>query len=346
MRILHVTYPYISTPPKGYGGSEKVASQIVEGLVKRGHEVHLLATGDSITKANLHYIYEKQLTLSKFSPHYNIRQHLFAKYLVKYLDIDIVHNHMGEFGYNIIQEDINIGNLYPLGERNITTMHNDYQVRKGTCVAISKNQGKRLGLDKVVYNAIEPEKYIYSDQKEDYMLFLGNCVPGKGVEVAIQVAKDLNYKLIMCLKIDKGTDIEKYYNNTIKPMLVGTENLITVSGIVTIEKKLELFSKAKVFLMPISWDEPFGLVMLEAMASGTPVVAYNRGSVPEVIANHKSGYIIEANNYEMFRLYTEQTIKSNIVKEYAPKKCLEQAKKFSVDRMVDSYLKVYEEVLR
>lgn len=337
MRILHVTYPYISTPPKGYGGSEKVASQIVEGLVKRGHEVHLLATGDSVTKANLHYIYEKQLTLSKFSPYYNIDQVFKARDLASRMNIDIVHNHMGEFGYDEL-----------FGNRVITTMHNDYKVRIGTCVAISKNQAKRLCLDKVVYNAIEPEKYIYSEDKEDYMLWLGNCIPVKGAEVAIKLAKDLNYKLVMCLKIDKGTDIEKYYNNTIKPMLKGTEKLITIKGIVSIEEKLKLYSKAKVFLMPISWDEPFGLVMLEAMASGTPVVAYNRGSVPEIISHTKSGYIVEANNYEMFRLYVKQSLdRSDIIpKQYVSGWCLEQAKKFSVERMVDGYEKIYKEMLR
>ena len=333
-KILHITYPYISTPPVGYGGSEKVCSQIVEGLVKKGHKVELVATGDSITKANLHYIYPKQLTLSKFSPYYNIQQHLFAKELVKYLNVDIVHNHMGEFGYDIIQ-----------GKKTVTTLHNDYQVRKGTCVAISKNQAKRLGINKVVYNAIETEKYVYSDVKEDYMLFLGNCQPGKGVETAIQVSKDLNYKLVMCLKIDKGTDIEKYYNTKIKPMLKGTDKLITVKGIVSIEEKLKLFSKAKVFLMPISWDEPFGLVMLEAMASGTPVVSYNRGSVPEVIDNGRSGFVIGEGHYNLFQESVGRILYDDVL-AILPANCLNQAKKFSVDRMVEGYLKVYEEVLR
>lgn len=333
-KILHITYPYIKTPPAGYGGSEKVCSQIVEGLVDRGHEVHLVATGDSITKANLHYIYPKQLSLSNFSPYYNIKQYLFAKELVKYHSIDIVHNHMGEFGYSVIQ-----------GKKNVSTMHNDYRVRKGTCVAISNNQAERLGLSQVVYNAIETEKYIYSDEKEDYMLFLGNCQRGKGVETAIQVAKDLNYKLVMCLKIDKGTEIEKYYNNSIKPMLKGTEKLITIKGIVSSEEKLELYSKAKVFLMPINWPEPFGLVVLEAMSSGTPVVAFNRGSMQEIVTD-KTGFVVKAGDYNLYKLAVSQILFANKTVNIKPIDCLEQAKKFSVDRMVEGYLKVYEEVLK
>lgn len=333
MRILHITYPYISTPPLGYGGSEKVASQIVEGLVERGNDVHLVATGDSTTKAKLHYIYSKHLTLANFSPYYNIQQHLFAKELVRYLGIDIVHNHMGEFGYNIIQ-----------GKKNITTLHNDYKIRRGTCVAISKNQAQRLGVNQVVYNAIQPEKYVYSEDKENYMLWLGNCIPAKGAEVAIRLAKELNYKLVMCLKIDKGTEIEKYYNTVIKPALKGTENLITVKGIVDKEEKLQLYSKAKVFLMPISWDEPFGLVVLEAMSSGTPVVAFNRGSMKEIVTD-KTGFVIKAGNYPLYKLAVSQILFAGRNVNIKSADCLELAKKFSVDRMVEGYLRVYEGVL-
>lgn len=328
MKILHVAYPYISIPPKGYGGSERVASQIVEGLVGKGHEVHLVATGDSVTKSNLHYIYDKQLTLSKSSPYHAIKQHLFAKELVKYLGIDIVHNHMGEFGYEIIQ-----------GKRNVTTLHNDYNTRAGTCVAISQNQAQRLGLKQVVYNAIEPEKYIYSEDKEDYMLFLGNCSKAKGVETAIRISKDLNYKLIMCLKIDEGQ--REYFNKILKPMLKGTESLIEVKGIVSMKEKLQLYSKAKVFLMPIEWDEPFGLVMLEAMASGTPVVAYDRGSVPEVVFHYGSGLVAEPEDYDMFKTYVDASLRHPI----PSKECLEQAKKFNVERMVDGYEKIYKELI-
>lgn len=334
MRILHVTYPYISLPPKGYGGSERVASQIVEELVKRGHEVHLLATGDSTTKAELDFIYDKQLTLANFSPYYNIKQYLFARELAKCYRIDVIHNHMGEFGYNVMYKNT-----------TITTMHNDYNVRKRICVAISKNQAQRLRLNKVVYNAIETDKYIYSDKKDKFMLFLGNCIPEKGVEVAIQLAKDLHYPLVMCLKIDKGTGIEKYYNNTIKPMLKGTDKLITIKGIVSLEEKLKLYSKAKVFLMPISWNEPFGLVMLEAMASGTPVVAYNRGSVAEIINDGRSGYIIGGENYYSFKEYVGRILYDNL-SLISSTNCLKQAKKFSVEKMVDGYEKIYKEMLK
>ncbi len=330
MRVLHVTYPYISTPPKGYGGSEKVASQIIEELVKRGHEVHLLATGDSVTKTNLHYVYPEQLSLANNSPYYNIQQYLKAKELVGRFKIEIVHNHMGEFGYEI------------LPDRTLTTMHNDYKVRIGHCVAVSQNQAQRLGLTKFAYNAIEVDKYEYSEEKEDFMLWLGNCMPGKGPEVAIKLAKELNTKLVMCLKVDKGTKIEEYYNEKIVPALKGTEGLIEVKGIVLLEEKLNLYAKTKVFLMPISWDEPFGLVMLEAMSSGTPVVGYSRGAVAEVISHCESGYIAPPNDYTTFKGYVEETLKGKI----NPKKCLEQAKKFNVERMVDSYEKIYREVLK
>ena len=330
MRILHVTYPYISTPPKGYGGSERVASQIVEELVKRGHEVHLLATGDSATKANLHYVYPEQLTLGNSSPYYNIQQHLEAKKVAKSLGIEIVHNHMGEFGYEI------------LPDKTVTTMHNDYKVRVGHCVAISQNQTQRLGLEKFVYNAIEVDKYKYSEEKEDFMLWLGNCMPGKGPEVAIRLAKELNTKLVMCLKIDKGTEIEEYYNEKIVPALKGTEGLIEVKGIVLLEEKLNLYAKTKVFLMPISWNEPFGLVMLEAMSSGTAVVAYSCGAVPEVISHGESGYVAAPDDYTAFKNYVKKTLKGEI----ASKRCLEQAKKFTVERMVDGYENIYEEILR
>ncbi len=329
MKILQVAYPYISTPPKGYGGSERVASQIVEELVKRGHEVHLLATGDSVTKAKLHYVYPEQLTLANGNSYYNIQQYLKAKELVKTLGIEIVHNHMGEAGYEI------------LPGRNVTTMHNDYKLKLGHCVAISQNQAQRVGLTKVAYNAIEVDKYTYSEEKEDFMLWLGNCMRGKGPEVAIKLAKDLKVKLVMCLKVDKGTTVEDYYNERIVPALKGTKGLVEVKGIVLLKEKLRLYAKAKVFLLPISWNEPFGLVMLEAMSSGTPVVGYSYGSVPEIISHGESGYIAPPDDYTAFKKYVKQALKGKI----SPKKCLEQAKKFSVERMVDSYEKIYQDVL-
>jgi glycosyltransferase involved in cell wall biosynthesis len=252
---------------------------------------------------------------------------------------DIIHNHAGWWGITLSQYT-----QIPV----VTTMHNDYlpldtpefEFFKNSCyyVAISKNQQQlNIGLNfaGVVYNAIDTSHYPMVNEKKDYLLFLSNMSKEKGADTAVKVAKDLNENLILSSKIDKGPQ-QDFFEAEVKPYV--DDKQIIFYPPVDQKTKQALFAQAKCFLFPIDWEEPFGLVMLEAMASGTPVVAYKRGSVPEVIQDGKTGFFVES--------YQELLAAVKKVGGISPDSCRAHVEKFfSVKTMTDNYLAVYEKII-
>jgi glycosyltransferase involved in cell wall biosynthesis len=186
-----------------------------------------------------------------------------------------------------------------------------------------------------VYNSTDINKYKFCEKKEDYMFFVGNSTKTKGPDLAIKVARRVKGKLIMATKVDDK--YRNFFNSAIKPYADG-KNMILHEKI-SFEKKLDLYQHAKCLLFPIRWEEPFGLVMIEAMACGTPVVAMNRGSVPEVIKHGETGFV--ADNYGEFVEYVKR------VDEIDPRKCRKWVEKnFTIGKMTDGYLKVYKKLLK
>ncbi|HDD46400.1 MAG TPA: glycosyltransferase family 4 protein [Candidatus Aenigmarchaeota archaeon] len=339
MKIAQVAPPVLSVPPKKYGGTEKIVSHLTEALVERGHEVILYASGDSRTKARLKFTYKKAIGIDYIDP-----VHYFTHTINAYRDaekegVDIIHNHTGQFGIAWAMHS-NIP--------TVTTLHNDYLLiprtpqQKLFCkttsyVAISKNQKKRLkGLNfiDVVYNCIDINVYAFSEEKGDYLFFIGNIVPHKGPDIAVKIAKELNEKLIMVGKIDKVQ--EPFFNEKIKPY-VDNKNIFFYTDL-PLKKIVELYQHAKCLIFPLQWEEPFGLVMAEAQSCGTPVVAFNRGSVPEVVKHGVTGFVVKT--YEEFLKAIEN------VDKISPKKCRKWVEKmFTIEKMVKHYERVYEKVL-
>ncbi|UCD02828.1 MAG: glycosyltransferase family 4 protein, partial [Candidatus Aenigmatarchaeota archaeon] len=329
MRIAQVVPPVVPTPPKLYGGTERVASMLTEELVRRGHRVTLYATGDSKTKAKLKYLVKEATGIGNCSTLLNMAQvNLAFRESDKF---DIIHNHAGFFS---------IASSKYMDRPTLTTMHNDYlspklkefeYFKKAThFVCISKKQEKRLkGLRSagVVYNATDTDKYRFCDEKRDYFLFLGNIYKHKGPDIAIRAAKKLGKKMVISGKYDKGRQ-ELWFNKFIKPHINRKD--VVFYPLIPFEKKLDLYQHARCLLFPIRWEEPFGLVMIEAMSCGTPVVAMNRGSVPEIIKHGETGFV--ADNYNDFLKYTKK------VDEIDPKDCRRWVeKKFSIGAMTDGY---------
>ena len=340
MRIAQLAQVCVPVPPTKYGGTELAISLLTEELVRRGHEVTLFAAGDSQTSAKLHYSFKKTTGIEKDTPIAELASVSEAfRYIKNDGGFDIIHNHAGWWGIALAQYA-----QIPA----VTTMHNDYlpldtpefEYFKDSCyyVAISENQ-KRLnaGLNfaGVVYNAIDTGHYQVEKEKKGYLLFLGNMRKEKGADTAVKIARDLNEKLILSSKIDKGPQ-QDFFEAEVKPYV--DDKQIIYYPPVDQKTKQVLFTQAKCFLFPIDWEEPFGLVMLEAMASGTPVVAYKRGSVPEIIRDGKTGFVVES--YEEFLAAVKK------IGCISPDDCRAHVEKyFSVKIMTDNYLAVYEKIL-
>ncbi|NOR22961.1 MAG: glycosyltransferase [Desulforhopalus sp.] len=340
MKIAQITQVCVPVPPKEYGGTELVVSLLTEELVRRGHDVTLFATGDAVTKAKLHSTYKEAVGFERDTPIMHLASVSEAfKYISEDGGFDIIHNHAGHWGITLSQFSET-----PV----VTTLHNDYFTPGdpafeyfrdiGYYVAISRNQMKMLaGLNfaGMVYNAIDTTSYTLTREKEDYLLFFGNMSRLKGADIAVKTALDLRKKLIICSKIDSGAN-QDFFDAEVKPYV--DNRRIIFHPPVGQKTKHDMFSKARCFLFPIDWEEPFGLVMIEAMACGTPVVAYKRGSVPEVIMDGQTGFVVET--YEEFLAAVKK------VDQISPEACRQHVEEnFSVQRMTASYLEAYRTII-
>lgn len=337
LKIAQLAQPILSTPPKFYGGTERIVSVLTEELVRRGHDVTLFATGDSKTTAKLMYKYKEHIGIDKFRPVHTLTQVSWA--FDQADKFDLIHNHAEVFCLPLAR-----GSKTPV----VTTLHNDYIKQKSpefeyfkdasNFVCISKKQEKRLGginSAGVVYNSTDTEKYKFQSKKEDYIFFIGNLRPSKGPDIAVRIAKQMNEKMKMAVKIDE--DCEDFFSKNVKPYVDGRN--ILLKKIVSLEEKIKLYQNAKCLVFPIRWEEPFGLVLIEAMSCGTPVVAFGRGSVPEIVKHGETGFI--AKDEKEFKKYIKR------IDEIDPKTCRRWVEKnFSIRAMTDGYENVYKKLVK
>ncbi len=340
MRILLLAPLWETVPPPAYGGTEAVISLLSDGLALAGHDVTLFASGGSTTLGNLHWVYPRSLRtaydLRDPSP-YGWLHNAIA--LSKAEEFDIVHNHSGELAmamshliktpmlttmHDLITPDAKIIWDYYQGFYNTVS----YAQRKSMPKIANRNF---IG---VVYNAIEVETFPYCEQKEDYLLFLAHIAPKKGTHHAIEVAKRLGKKLLIAGKVDRVG--REYFAKEIEPKIDGKQ--IQFLGEADAEQKRALYARAYCLLAPLTWEEPFGLTMVEAMACGTPVIAFSRGAAPELIVEGKTGYLVSD---------VEEMVKAVYrIDQIEPRYCREHVKQnFDAPRMVKDYLATYEKVL-
>jgi glycosyltransferase involved in cell wall biosynthesis len=312
-----------------------------DGLAEAGHDVTLFATGDSITKARLEYVFDiapgskaiNDVTLDTTHTLFSLRDvrdrfevlHVHTPFSALAAAIETgvptVHTLHGSFTPEMIR-------LYDLvGDR-------------GWFVAISEAQKRfheSLRYGGVVYNGIDMAFYSYNTQKEDFILFLGRAAPEKGWRRAIEAAKVAGEHLVSAVKIAHPTEQEEWEKN-IEPILPKDWTLL---GEISQEEKVDLLRRAKAVLFPIDWAEPFGLVMTEAMACGTPVIATPRGSVPEVIEDGVTGWIVSVENFAQ-----EAAEKLKHLDEIDPQAGRERVQRlFSKEAMVAGYEGVFERVV-
>ncbi|HYD34986.1 MAG TPA: glycosyltransferase family 4 protein [Vitreimonas sp.] len=340
MRIVQVAPLEESVPPKKYGGTELVIHNVTEELVKKGHEVYLLGAGDSETSAHLIPILPQSLR-KMYSPEEIDTWRDFLKIFhistilktIRDLKPDIVHNH---YAWRLIQFlDFIDCPVYSTMHGPLTKIQERYvyqQYPEANYISISNNQRKalpELNWVKTIYNGIEVEKFELGTGQRDYFVFLGRTTPDKGLKEIIHMIKKTSHQLKIAAKVD--TTDQAYFEQEIKPFIDGQQ--IEFLGEVDHAGKVALLKKAKALLLWLNWEEPFGLVVTEAMACGTPVIVNRRGSMPELIIEGQTGFLV--NTIEEMAAQLDNTDR------VSPQDCRAHVEaNFSAAKMADEYLEL------
>ena len=349
LRIAQIAPPWIEVPPKKYGGTELIVSYLTEELIKKGHDVTLFASGTSKTQAKLVSAFPKALYwkgISWADSYYSLFHALTA--FERAEDFDIIHNHYGYFGLcfsHLVKTPMvtTYHGDFALAEKNFGKYKILKKLRHLPFVSISNSQRKfsslKLNFVTTIYNGIDVEKFQFNAKPGKYLTWLGRITPKKGLLGAIKVAKKLNLPLKIAAKIDKNcsSDVE-FYEKEIKPLIDG-KKIIFLGEIEGYREKSNFLKNSLALLNPITWNEPFGLVMIEAMACGTPVIVFNQGSAKEVVEDGKTGFVVKNIN-EMVRAVKK-------IDRISRKACRQRVEKhFTYQEMVSSYEKIYYKILR
>lgn len=351
MKILMLSPVEERVPPRKYGGTELVVYNLVEGLVKRGHQVTLAASGDSITSANLYVLTKRALRVRL---NHQKEQSLKLREALKYIavaralklaskdEFDIIHNHIG---WRILPFS------FLMKVPMVTTLHgpltDDYQravygqFKKANLISISDNQREPapdLNYAATVYNGIRINEFVFNAKPQDYFAFLGRISPEKGIYFAIQAARQAKIELRIAAKIDLVD--QEFYRTKIKPLIDGKQ--IKYVGELTHQQKIIFLKNARALINPTNWQEPFGLVMIEAMACGTPVIGTRRASAPEIVIDGKTGFLVNPDN--PVPAIVKAIAKLDQIKRLDCRARVEQG--FTADHMVENYIKAYKKVIR
>jgi glycosyltransferase involved in cell wall biosynthesis len=334
MRIGVIAPAVLSVPPKGYGGTERIVSVITEGLVARGHDVSLFASGDSQTSAKLISVFDEACGLHGAANAGDEAYHEVAAFL-RANEFEVVHDHSWFGGY--------FGALVASSVPIVTTLHQSGFPDGGRShrligdrikfVAVSDEQ-RRANPDvawaATIHHGLDLDQHPFREDKDDYLVFVGRAIPQKGPELAVEAARRAGRHLKMVVKCDEDFEIE-HWERHVAPVLTGEEEVLVGAGH---DEKMRCVAGATGMLFPITWEEPFGLVVAEAAACGTPVIAFARGSTPELIDDGVTGFLV--------RSVEEMVDAVPKLAGLSPRACRERAERmFSVDSMVGRYEKLF-----
>lgn len=339
MRIAQISPLIESVPPRQYGGTERVVSYLTEELVSMGHEVTLFASGDSVTKANLEAVYPLALRLdANVTDHQTHHLIMFEKLFAKSDEFDIIHFHTGTLHFPLCRRlmvptltthhgRLNLPELLPLFR----------EFDELPFVSISDSQRQPIpwaNWQGTVYNGIPDDLLSFHPERGKYLAFLGRISPEKRVDRAIAIAQRTGMDIKIAAKIDK-VDME-YFNSQIRPLL--KDPRVEFLGEISDQDKNDFLGNAHALMFPIDWPEPFGLVMIEAMACGTPVIAYRRGSVPEVMNSGVTGFIVDDLDEAIKAVEQVDVLDRQLCRR-------EFETRFTARRMAKDYLEVFERLL-
>ncbi|MGQ0607745.1 MAG: glycosyltransferase family 4 protein [Chloroflexota bacterium] len=340
MRIAQVAPLYESVPPHTYGGTERVVSYLTEELVRQGHEVTLFASGDSETDATLVACAPRSLRLDDdvIDPiaHLVYQLECVAAEAHRF---DVIHWHLDYFHFPMSRR---------LGIPQVTTLHGRLDIGDlkpvydefGDMPVVSISNDQRAPLPQAnwvatVHHGMPPDELVARTEPGDYLAFLGRISPEKRADRAIEVARRADVPLRIAAKVDDAD--RQYFEEEVEPLL--GDSHVEFIGEVGRDIKGELLANARALIFPIDWSEPFGLVMIEAMACGTPVIAYRLGSVPEVITDGVNGFIVDDIDGAV-----EAVGRLGEIDRARCRATFEE--RFTVERMARDYLRVYERLIR
>jgi glycosyltransferase involved in cell wall biosynthesis len=338
MKVAQVAPLFESVPPKAYGGTERVVSYLTEELVRQGHDVTLFASGDSVTQATLVPAVAESVRPS--GAYYSwLAYHMIEMDLVEQMaeSFDVIHFHTDYLHFPVLKR---------LRVPHVTTLHGRldlpefaplYRRFAGVpFISISDHQRRPVpwaDWRATVHHGLPRDSYPFQPQIGDYFVFIGRISPEKRVDRAIEIALHCDIPLYIAAKIDTADDA--YFNDRIKPLL--RHPLVQFVGEVGEQAKRELLTHARALLFPIDWPEPFGLVMIEAFSCGTPVIAYANGSVPEIMEDGVTGFVVHDQDEAVRAAKKIHTIDR--------KQCRAAfERRFTAECMAEKYLRAYQQL--
>lgn len=336
MRIAQIAPLIESVPPKLYGGTERVVAYLTEELIRQGHDVTLFASGDSRTKAKLVPTCEQALRLSggfsdSLAAHLTMVEHVVRRAR----EFDVLHFHIAPLHYPAVRR---------LGLTHLTTLHGRLDLPElgplyceySEVPVVSISDAQRLPLPHAhwvgtVYHGLPEEAFRFTPEPEDYLAFIGRISPEKRADRAIAIATACGWRLRIAAKVDPVDSV--YFDTEIKPLL--DNPLVDFIGEIGEAQKRDFLGKARALLFPIDWPEPFGLVLIESLAYGTPVIAFRGGSVSEVLDDGETGFIVENMDEAI-----AATRRAGELSRVACRQSFER--RFTAARMASAYLDLYD----
>ena len=350
LRIAQVGTIWERTPPKLYGGTERVVYELTEELVAMGHSVTLFATADSHTSAKLHPTYPRAAYRDKI-PWENFLYPLdHISEVFKLADeFDIIHVHLNrsqDYAALVLAEYVTTPVVFtlhfmlPTIDQKERKDRNMFLMKYSQCSFVSISEAQRtlkLHYEATIHNGLDFTKWIVPKKPGKDLVWIGRFIHDKGPKEAIAVAKKLRMNLILAGKIDLlKKDSRDYFEKEIKPHIDGKQ--IKYIGEVNDTQKINLLKKAKVLLNPINWNEPFGLTSIEAMAMGVPVIAFDRGPMREIIVNGKTGFVVKNIQQMAKAVALAEVLNRTLISQYAKSH-------FSASAMAEKYVEVYQSLI-
>ena len=339
LRIAQLAPLYESVPPHGYGGTERVVSYLTEELFRRGHEVTLFASGDSATSACLVPCAPRALRLDpsrpdELVPHLLMIERVYQRALA----FDVIHAHLDHLSYPVARR-CRVPSLSTLHGRldlpHLPPIYREFEEQR--VVSISNSQRRPLPWLRwagTVYHGLPKDLYEFHETSDDYLAFVGRISPEKRVDRAIEIAVRTGRTLRIAGKIDKVD--RDYYRECVRPLM--EHPLVEYVGEIDDREKNEFLGGAAALLFPIDWPEPFGLIMIESLACGTPVVGWRHGSVPEVLSHGETGFVCDNLDDAVRAIHDIDRIDRHLCRKIFDER-------FTAARMAEDYLVIYRGLL-
>ncbi len=335
MRIAIIAPPFICVPPRQYGGTERFIAQLAKGVKRRGFDVVVYTNGESTVEVEKRWLYEREQWPLEGEIYDNLKDINHTTWAIRDAVQECQVIHLNNVAGLSVSRFVSTPFVYTMHHPHVEALSRFFgyfpQVQY---VTISDFQRQQETMPKIrtIHHGIDPGMYECRKEKQPYLSFIGRLAPVKGAHTAIAVAKKAGIPLKIAGEVQPV--FREYFEQQVKPHVDG--RFIEYVGVADLDAKNELLGHSMAMLFPIEWDEPFGLVMIEAMACGTPVMAFSRGSVREVVKDGVSGYVCRTAE-EMAQRLRELPLDPEKVRGYVEQQ-------FSIERMVDGYVALYREM--